>query len=185
GTGLGLSVTYGIISSHDGWISFYSEKDKGTEFRVYLPVMEAPGVRDAGGRDINIYSTVSPLTSFPYILLVDDEEMIRDVGRSIIESLGYRVITASNGKEAVEIYKDKGKEISLIIMDMVMPVMDGMTAFREIKRINPNAKVIISSGYSADKMDILEKEGFAGLINKPYRLSDVAETIRKVLEWQS
>lgn len=182
GTGLGLSVTYGIISSHNGWISFYTEKDKGTEFRVYLPALEAPGVRYEGVRDINIPS-ISPTTSSHCILLVDDEEMIRDVGRSIIESLGYRVITASNGKEAIEIYRDKSKEISLIIMDMVMPVMDGMTAFREIKRINPDVKVIISSGYSADKTDILEKEGFAGFINKPYRLSDVAEMIRKVLEW--
>lgn len=178
GTGLGLAVTYGIVSSHDGWISIYSEQGKGTEFMVYLPAMEESIIREEKKE-----STTYPLPSTPsLILLVDDEKMIRDAGRSMLESLGYKVITASNGKEAVDIYRERCDDIALIIIDLVMPVMDGLNAFREIKRINPDAKVIISSGYSADKMDILEKEGVSGFINKPYRLGDLAEMVRKVLD---
>lgn len=181
GTGLGLAVTYGIVSSHDGWISVYSEKGKGTEFRVYLPAMETSAIikeqKESAAHPM-------PFTS-SLILLVDDEEMVRDVGRSMLESLGYKVITASNGKEAVEIYREKGGEIGLITMDLVMPVMDGLNAFREIKKINPDAKVIISSGYSADNMDILKKEGVSGFINKPYRLGEIVGIISKVLDEKS
>lgn len=180
GTGLGLSVTYGIVSSHNGWISLYSEMGKGTEFKVYLPVMEDSRAKVEGIKDINIPFKVSS-TSSPYILLVDDEEMIREVGRSILDALGYRVITASNGKEAVDIYRDKAKEIGLIIMDLVMPVMDGETALRELKRINPEVKVIMSSGYSADRLDVLTEEGASAFVSKPYRLEEIAEMVRRVL----
>jgi len=113
------------------------------------------------------------------ILLVDDEEMIRDVGTTIIKDLGHEVITATNGREAVDIYRERGKEIDLVIMDLVMPVMDGMTAFREIRKIDPDAKVIISSGYSADREEILKEEGVTGFINKPYRLKDIMEIISR------
>lgn len=180
GTGLGLSVTYGIIASHDGWMSFYSEVGKGTEFRVYLPARI-----ETGGTDsplLNESSLLNAPTSDSLILLVDDEEMIRDVGRSILESLGYKVITASNGKEAVEIFSKMGKEISLVIMDLVMPVMDGEIAFKEIKKMDPDAKVIISSGYSVDRIDVLKDKGVAAFVSKPYRLKEIAETVRKVLD---
>lgn len=184
GTGLGLAVTYGIVSSHDGWISVYSEKDKGTEFRVYMPAIEESGIeKDQRSRSLtpDTQTTLKP----QLILLVDDEEMIRDVGSSILRSLGYKVITASNGKEAVDICRERGSEISLIIMDLVMPVMDGLNAFKEIRKINPDTKVIISSGYSADKMDVLKEEGVSGFINKPYRLGEIVEVIGKVLDEKS
>lgn len=179
GTGLGLSVTYAIVASHDGWISLYSEKDKGTEFRIYLPAMEESSTLRKEQKESIPY----PISFTPsLILLVDDEEMIRDVGRSMLESLGYKVITASNGKEAVDIYKDKGNEVALVIMDLVMPVMDGLDAFRELKKINPSVKVIVSSGYSANRIDLLRNEGVAGFVGKPYRLGEMAEIVRKVID---
>lgn len=181
GTGLGLSVTYGIIASHDGWISLYSEKDKGTEFRVYLPALEDRGAQTKDSIQLTGSSLKTAPDTKPLILLVDDEEIIRDVGRSLLESLGYRVIMASNGKEAIEIYRERTNEISLIIIDLVMPVMDGESAFKEIKRINPKVKVIISSGYSADKKDVLRNTGVKGFISKPFRLGNIAEIVKKVL----
>lgn len=181
GTGLGLSVTYGIIASHNGWIGLYSEKDKGTEFRVYLPALEDRGAQTKDSIQLTGSSLKTSPDTKPLILLVDDEEIIRDVGRSLLESLGYRVIMASNGKEAIEIYRERTNEISLIIIDLVMPVMDGESAFKEIRRINPKVKVIISSGYSADKKDVLRNTGVKGFISKPFRLGDIAEIVKKVL----
>lgn len=180
GTGLGLAVTYAIVASHDGWISLYSEEGKGTEFKVYLPAYEESNQLHPFVLSDNQALPVAPHPTL--ILLVDDEEMIRDVGGSILRSLGYEVVTASNGKEAVDIYRERGKEIALIIMDLVMPVMDGETAFREIRKINPDVKVIISSGYSADRMDILRNVGVKGFFSKPYRLAEIADVVRKVLD---
>lgn len=181
GTGLGLSVTYSIIASHDGWIGLYSEKDKGTEFRVYLPALEDRGAQTKDSIQLTGSSLKTSPDTKPLILLVDDEEIIRDVGRSLLGSLGYRVIMASNGKEAIEIYRERTNEISLIILDLVMPVMDGESAFKEIRRINPKVKVIISSGYSADKKDVLRNTGVKGFISKPFRLGDIAEIVKKAL----
>lgn len=181
GTGLGLSVTYAIVASHDGWISLYSEEGKGTEFKVYLPACEGSNQSNQSVTSDKPALPTAP-DSRTLILLVDDEEMIRDVGGSILRALGYEVVTAANGKEAVNIYRERGNEISLIIMDLVMPVMDGETAFREIRKINPDVKVIISSGYSADRMDILRNEGVRGFFSKPYRLGEIANVVRKVLD---
>ncbi len=180
GTGLGLAVSYGIATSHEGWISFYSEVRRGTEFKVYLPVCEDSGV---SGIEPSRVEEIA-LSAEPHkhtILIIDDEEIIRDVGRSILESSGYRVVTASNGKEAVDIYRRMHKEINIVITDLVMPVMDGMATFEELKKINPDVKVIVSSGYSPDSEKIKGK-GIAGFINKPFRVSEITKLVKDVLE---
>ncbi len=180
GTGLGLSVTYGIVASHDGWIGVYSEEGRGTEFKVYIPVYQGSGMSQ---NDPILSGGIphKPEIIKPTILLIDDEDMIREVGTSTLQSIGYRVVTASNGKEAVDIYKRMHKDISIVITDLVMPAMDGMATFEELKKINPDVKVIVSSGYSPDSEKIKGK-GIAGFINKPFRVNEITKLVKDVLE---
>ena len=120
------------------------------------------------------------------ILLVDDEQSIAEVTKEILESLGYRVMTAGSGQEAMAIFMEKGKEIDLVILDMIMPGMGGGKAFTALREIDPGVKVILSSGYSADgeARQILEK-GCNSFIQKPFRVADISKKIREVLDSQS
>lgn len=176
-TGLGLSVTYSIIKSHQGFINLYTEEGKETTFNVYLSITEEPVVFKKENN-----KTIKDAKGSEIILIVDDEEIIREVCRTMLEGLGYMVLTAANGKEAVDIYRERGKEIDLIIMDLIMPVMDGPTASKEILTIDKNARIIISSGYSQDRIEELEGYGIKGFINKPFRIAELAEKIRSVLD---
>ncbi len=117
-----------------------------------------------------------------YIKFIDDEQIIRELGKSILQNLGYRVITASNGEEAVAIYKERGNEIALVIMDRVMPRMDGTEACRILREINPDIKVIISSGYAADEAQSLKESGVLGFLNKPYKVADMVKAVRKAID---
>lgn len=177
GTGLGLSITYSIIKSHQGFMNLYTEEGKGTTFNVYLPITEEPVVFKKENN-----KTIKGAKGSETILIVDDEEIIREVGKTMLEGLGYMVLTAANGKEAVDIYRERGKEIDLIIMDLIMPVMDGPTASKEILTIDKNARIIISSGYSQDRIEELEGYGIKGFINKPFSIAELAEKIRGVLD---
>lgn len=179
GTGLGLAVTYSIVKNHGGWINLYSEMGKGTEFKVYLPAMTeaacASHVSDVVGE--------GPLPGgTETILLVDDEEIIRDVGESILKNLGYQVITATNGREAIEVYKDRGPEISLVILDRMMPVMDGIEAYRMLKEINPDVRVLFASGYVALNAHDLKRLGITDILNKPFKTEELAKMVRRVIE---
>lgn len=176
GTGLGLASVYGIIKGHGAYIDVKSEKGHGATFSIYLPASEKKvqkAVKTAG-RLIKGTGT---------LLLVDDEEVVLEVGQELLEALGYRVLTGKDGKEAVETYKKKQDDIDCVVLDMVMPTMGGGEAYDRMKEINPDIKVLLSSGYSIDgeATEIL-KRGCNGFIQKPFRMNELAEKIREIVE---
>lgn len=178
GIGLGLASVYGIIKNHGGFIDVYSEKGNGTFFYIYLPAIDTQNTlqnKEIGPRD-----KITPGTET--ILFVDDEDMITDVGRQLLEKLGYTVLTAGSGREAVEIFQKHLNEISLVIIDMIMPGLNGGETYDELKKIDPNIKVLLASGYSINGLaqDILDR-GCHGFIQKPFNIKTLSNKIRTVL----
>lgn len=177
GTGLGLASVYGTVMSHHGVIEVESKTGVGTNFNILLPIAQADVLVEKE-KDI----VVSAESGHGSILLVDDEEMIRKMAESLLVYLGYEVHTCQDGAEAVRYYTDHYKEIDIVIMDMIMPVMNGMDAFLELKRINPSVKVLISSGFSASgEAHEMLKLGVIDFIGKPYRLPELASKVKKVI----
>ena len=175
GTGLGLASAYGIIKGHNGIINVYSEKGHGTTFTIYLPASAKVVMREY---EISADIVKGEET----ILLVDDEDIIIDVSKELLEMLGYHVHVARSGKEAIEIYKEKGNEIDLVILDMIMPGIGGSETFSTLKGINPDIKVILSSGYSINgKANEIMELGCGAFIQKPFEMSDLSDKIRKIL----
>jgi PAS domain S-box-containing protein len=177
GTGLDLSSAYGIIKNHDGIINVYSEKGKGATFNIYLP---------ASKKELPIREKRLPdeiLKGTETVLLVDDEDMVLGVGEEMLKKMGYRVLLATSGKEAVELYKRHKNEIDLVILDMIMPDMGGGEAYDRMKGDNPKVKVILSSGYSIEGQanEILER-GCNGFIQKPFNIQELSGKIRGILE---
>jgi len=177
GTGLGLATAYGIIKGHGGVIKVYSEQGVGTTFNIYLPASagEVPEEKQREKKQI--------CRGEGTILIVDDEEAIREVTRGILESLGYLVIEARSGKEAISIYKEQGKNIDLVILDMIMPGMSGGATFDVLKSMNPQVKVILASGYPENGMakEILDR-GVMGFLQKPFRIDDLSSKVQEVLK---
>ncbi len=176
GTGLGLASAYGIIKNHHGFINVYSEKGEGTTFNIYLPPSEKEVVTEENLPEKMLRGTET-------ILLVDDEEMIIEVGRGIIERLGYKVLTAKSGKEAISIYEKNRGQIDMVVLDMIMPDMGGGETYDRLKEINPNVKVLLSSGYSINGQatEILDR-GCNGFIQKPFNLVELSKKIRNILD---
>ena len=177
GTGLGLSSAYGIIKNHDGIINVYSEKDEGTTFNIYLPASE----KEIAAREERLADEI--LKGTETVLLVDDEDMIVDVGEEMLKEMGYKVLVARGGKEAVEVYAKCKEEIDLVILDMIMPDMGGGEAYDRMKEKNPKVRVILSSGYSIDGQatEILER-GCDAFIQKPFNIKEMSGKIREILE---
>jgi two-component system cell cycle sensor histidine kinase/response regulator CckA len=176
GTGLGMATAYGIIGNHGGIINVSSEKGKGTTFTIYLPASKKKVAEDET-------TSAEVLNGKETILFVDDEHMVRHVAQHILETLGYNVITASGGKEAVETFHRDLNYIDMIILDMIMPHMSGGETYDRMKAINPNIRVLLSSGYSKDGQakEILDR-GCNGFIQKPFNIMQLSQKIREVLD---
>jgi two-component system cell cycle sensor histidine kinase/response regulator CckA len=176
GTGLGLASAYGIIKNHGGIINVYSEKGKGTTFHIYLPVSETKVIEEKmlPGQVLRGSETV---------LLVDDEDFIITVGSQMLKKLGYTVLTAVTGKDAVECYTSNRKKIDLVILDMIMPDMGGGETYDKMKELDPDLKALLSSGYSINGQakDILQR-GCNGFIPKPFDMKTLSNKIREVLD---
>ncbi len=179
GTGLGLSMVYGIVNSHGGYITCYSEPEKGTTFKIYLPRIGAEIEEQVTEKK----EEIMPEGGGEGILLVDDEEFIRNFGEEMLVNFGYKVFTASDGESALALYQEKRKSISLIILDLIMPGMGGRRCLEEFMKMNPWLKVVIASGYSANgsEEEIFET-GAKDFINKPYDVNQMLKIIRKVLD---
>jgi PAS domain S-box-containing protein len=176
GTGLGLASVYGITKGHGGYIEVDSDKAQGTTFSIYLP---------ASGKKVEkaVKTPERYVRGTGTVLLVDDEDIILEVGKELLEGVGYRVLLARDGKEAVEVYRKRQDEIDIVLLDMVMPNMGGGEAYDRMKEINPDIKVLLSSGFSIDgeASDILER-GCDGFIQKPFRMNQLSGKIRDILE---
>ena len=180
GRGLGLSTVYGIIKNHDGFIIVESDKGHGASFHVCLPASENSEVQEITEDSQDI---VQMQKGSETILLVDDEPEIINIGKNFLEKLGYKPIIARNGIEAVEIFKIFQDEISLIVLDLIMPEMNGKQAFAEIKKIREDSKILISTGYAVDdKIEELLNKGCQGFIRKPFSLNEFSYALRKILD---
>ena len=176
GTGLGLASVYGIIKAHQGYIDVESEKGRGTTFKIYLPSSESRSGEASERAD-------HPVEGSETILVVDDEPMILEVAVEVLRELGYTVFEAQGGRQAVELYNKERAAIDLVILDMIMPDMAGGEAYDKIKEINPEVKVLLSSGYSIDgeATEILER-GCHGFIQKPFSMEELSTKIREILD---
>jgi len=176
GTGLGLASAYGIIKNHDGIIIVESAKGEGATLNVYLPASKKAVIENQQGEQ-------KILVGSETILLVDDEEIIINVSVQLLERLGYEVLVARNGRAAIEIYKQNNDKVAMVILDMVMPGMGGGEAYAGLKEIDPNVKVLLSSGYSMDGQaaEIL-KRGCDGFIQKPFKLNDLSNKLREIIK---
>ena len=176
GTGLGLASAYGIIKNHGGFISVYSEKGHGTTFNIYLPASEKEIIEEKK-------PTGDTLRGTETVLFVDDEEMIIEVAEEIFEQLGYKVLIARSGKEAIEIYEENKEHIDIVLLDMIMPDMSGSDTYDKMKKIDPDIKVLLSSGYSINGQatEIMDR-GCNGFIQKPFKMKELSQKLREVLD---
>jgi CheY-like chemotaxis protein len=176
GTGLGLATVYGIVKQHGGYITCSSERGDGTKFRIYFPAAKEnveQGVTATG---------TMPAFGTETVLLVDDEELVRELGKRILTRAGYTVLTAGNGREALELYRGKKDEISVVILDLIMPQMGGTKCLKQLLEIDPHAVVLISSGYAADSgpQECIEL-GAKGFVGKPFKINVLLQQVRKTL----
>lgn len=175
GTGLGLASVYGIIKAHKGYIDVKSKKGQGTTFSIYLP---ASGEKLK--KEHEQYHEI--ITGYETVLLVDDEEMVLDVGAQMLETLGYRVLVAGGGKEAIDVYRENSDSICVVILDMVMPDMGGDETYEKLKEINPAVRVLLSSGYSIKgRAHLIMLRGCDGFIQKPFGMKDISQKLRQIL----
>ncbi len=176
GTGLGLASAYGIIKNHGGIITVDSELGRGTTFNIYLPVSEQEPYKEVCFRESLIKGSET-------ILLVDDESIIIDATKVMLEKLGYQVMVAESGEQAIDAVLHTGDEIDLVILDLIMPGMDGGKAFDRIREIQPTMPVILSSGYGMnEQVNRILKRGCNGFIQKPFGISKLSQDIRKLLD---
>jgi len=176
GTGLGLATVYGIVKQHGGFIHLYSEPGKGTTFRIYIPAGAAAETRKAS-RDEQIPKGTET------ILLAEDNEGLQEAAKEMLEKLGYRVVPASNGREAAQIFTNNPAQFDLIILDIVMPKMTGPAAFSQMMAVRPDLRVIFSTGYTPEGASLtsLTEQG-ASILQKPYSMKNLAQTVRAILD---
>ena len=178
GRGLGMSAVLGIITSHKGALQFSSQPGHGTAFKVYLPVV----ISEENNDEESAVTASAPWQGTGTILLVEDEEQLMLIARTMLKVMGFRVIEAINGKEALDMYKKNVEEITLVITDMGMPVMSGYELFRELKTLNPKLPIVISSGYGDTVVTSrISRDKIAGLVCKPYNFEQLREVVKGVV----
>ncbi len=176
GTGLGLSMVYGVVKNHGGFVHVYSELGHGTTFRIYLPISGKPERTETS-------ELATPVGGDELILVVDDEKRIRSLAKDMLESFGYRILTAEDGVDAVKIYAQHKDEVGLVILDMVMPKMGGRETYLKLKELNPGVSVLLSTGYSQNgKAQEILDSGVMGFIQKPYQLHTLLSKVRSILD---
>jgi PAS domain S-box-containing protein len=178
GTGLGLAMVFGIIKQHHGWVDFSSTVNRGTCFDIFLPrhgVGAAPATAPPT-------ATAAPRGGNETILLADDEPMIRQLGRTILERYGYRILLAEDGLEAVQLYERHKNDIALVILDLMMPRLSGHDASQHLLQIDPHVRVLLASGYSAEHLDQGYHEQIVGFISKPFHPDQLVRAVRDALD---
>jgi len=176
GTGLGLASAYGIIKNHGGMVTVYSEEGHGATFRVYLPLSEKKALTDFPAEEELKQGSET-------ILLVDDEDMVVEVGQAMLEKLGYRVLIARGGEEAIQTVHAMGNQIDLVILDLIMPGMNGSKAFEHIREIRPDMRVMLSSGYAINgQAENIMQKGCKGFIQKPFSIYELSDKVRSILD---
>jgi two-component system cell cycle sensor histidine kinase/response regulator CckA len=179
GTGLGLASVYGIVKNHGGFINVYSNKGYGSTFNIYLPATGKRVVQEKmpGGET---------LRGDEHILLVDDEPVVSEIAAHMLNVLGYRVMVAESGQKAVKIYAENRDRIDMVILDMIMPHMSGGETYDKLKHLNPDVKVLLSSGYSINgQATAILNRGCKGFIQKPFNIKELSQKVRDVLEKNS
>ncbi|MFN3135016.1 MAG: ATP-binding protein, partial [Candidatus Kryptonium sp.] len=177
GTGLGLPIVLKIITSHNGYITYETEVGKGTTFYIYLPAVERKVKEVEEGVEVG---EIAPAT----ILIVEDEEDLKYLLKEYLESKGYRVFATDEGYDAIEIYKENIGKIDLVLIDFGLPTIDGISTFRKIRQINPNACVVLTSGYfltEPSPATLMAEEGLNGFIQKPYDIDKIELLIQRFI----
>ncbi|WP_017316186.1 hybrid sensor histidine kinase/response regulator [Mastigocladopsis repens] len=175
GTGLGLSTVIGIVKSHGGFVNVYSEVGSGTSFKIYLPAVQ--GIETQPAQEIEVLAGHGEL-----ILVVDDEPSIQEITKVSLETYNYKILIANDGIEAIAIYAQHKNEISAVLIDMMLPVLDGLTAMRTMQKINPQVKIIATSGLmSSSKLTAAIGNGVKTFLSKPYTVKELLHTLQMVL----
>jgi len=179
GTGLGMAIIYGIIQQHNGYISVYSEKEMGTTFKIYLPLI-AEGIKEEQGA---LEAEPSP-GGTETVLLAEDDATVLELDRMILEEAGYKVIEAVDGRDALDKFTEHRTEVDILATDVIMPKMNGKSLYEEIRKIRPDMKVLFMSGYTKDiivERGILEDE--FSVITKPVTSYELLKKVREILDW--